>query len=442
MARGGLYDQLGGGFHRYCVDERWRVPHFEKMLYDNALLARLYLEAHQATGSEFYQKVVKETLTYVRRDMTHPNGGFFSSEDADSEGEEGRFYVWSHEETDRILGKENAAVFNDFFAVTEAGNWEGKNILYQRRDIAGLSRERHKSPEEIQEQLDACRVQLYEARQARERPFRDEKVIASWNGLMLTAFAEAAFVFEDETFRESAQENADFLLSSMVSDGRICRCWKDGKATLKGYLDDYAHVVEGLVSLYELDGDIRWLDSAIDLMSAQLELYFDSQDNHFYFTSSEHETLLVRHKEFFDNAIPCGNSTTARNLLKLAVLTGETKYQRIAEDMLSGLTSAMTRFPQAFGGWLQAADFYLGPVKEMALIGPREGREKFLQVIRSRFLPNKVIVQGEGDDGELSERLPLLSHRTALEGKATAYLCQDYVCREPVTEVEKLKELL
>lgn len=442
MARGGIYDHLGGGFHRYSVDDRWLVPHFEKMLYDNALLARTYLEAFQVTGDDFYSQVARETLNYVKRDMTDPGGGFYSAEDADSEGVEGRFYIWRPEETEAILGPEDAHLFNEYYDVTHSGNWEGKNILNHRRSLAGLAKELNLSTAALSERLAACRARLFQAREHRERPLLDDKILASWNGLMLSAFAEGAAVLASNSFLRTARKNAQFITSEMVIHRRIHRSWKEGKARLLGYLDDYAHVVEGLIALYEVEGEVKWLDHAVELMDTQLELFYDSDQAEFLFTSDEHESLPVRHKEFFDNAIPSGNSVSSLNLLKLSRLTGNDRYREIATRLLEKLSGGMGQYPLGFGNWLRAADFSVGPVKEIVLLGPPEGRKQFLDRVRSIFLPRKVIVQSEQVIPELEGKIPLLAQRHPLEGKATAYLCEDSTCKEPTADASLFSKLL
>jgi uncharacterized protein YyaL (SSP411 family) len=442
MARGGIYDHLGGGFHRYSVDDRWLVPHFEKMLYDNALLARLYLEAFQVTGKNLYSRIARETLTYVQRDMTDSQGGFYSAEDADSEGEEGRYYVWSLEETEEVLGKKDAKLFNDYYDVTSSGNWEGKSILNHRRELSGFAKEVGLSAEELTELLESCRTKLFEARKKRERPLLDDKVLASWNGLMLSAFAEAGFVLDSDGFLETAKKNAAFITSEMVVDGQIRRSWKNGQSKLQGYLDDYAHVIEGLVTLFEVEGNTEWLDHAVSLMETQLDLFYDSEQADFYFTSEMHERLPVRHKEFFDNAIPSGNSVSSLNLLRLSELTGNDHYRSIATNLLEKLAAGMGQYPLGFSNWIRAADFLMGPVKEIVLIGPQEGRGPFLDSIRTTFLPRKVIVQSHEEYPELSEKIPLLENRSSSGEKVTAYLCENRVCQEPTSDVEEFDRQL
>ncbi len=357
MARGGIYDQLGGGFHRYAVDERWLVPHFEKMLYDNALLSRLYLEAYQVTGDSYYREIVEETLGYVEREMIDPGGGFYSSQDADSEGEEGKFYVWTPAQVETVLGREDVQIFNDYFDVTGSGNFEGKNILHHRMDLGGLSKSLGRSVEEVSRLLLEARRKLLKVRGERVKPRLDDKVLTAWNGMMLTTFAEAAFVLNDRNFLEIALRNAEFLASEMMREGRMLRCWRNGKAHLNGYLEDYALVIEGWLATYQLTGQIRWLEQDARLMERQVELFQDDERGDFYFTSSDHETLLVRQKEHLDNATPSGNSVTCLNLLRLAVLLGKTEYGERAQRMLGQISGGLSQAPSAFGYWLQALDF-------------------------------------------------------------------------------------
>jgi uncharacterized protein len=433
MARGGIYDQLGGGFHRYAVDARWMVPHFEKMLYDNALLARAYLEGYQMTGREEYRSVVQETLGYVLRDLGHPSGGFFAAEDADSEGEEGKFYVWTAEEISTALDRETTELFGDFFGVTTPGNWEGRNILHRRRDVETMARERNISQEDLLRVLDGARSRLLEVRGRRTRPGLDDKVLASWNGLMLSAFAEASFVFARDDYLRIARRSAEFLVAEMIREGRLRRSWKDGEARLQGYLEDYAHVVEGFLALFRVSGERVWLDRAVELTEVLIQYFWDEASGDFFFTPSDHEPLLIRPKEHFDNATPSGNSTSAHNLLKLARLTGTDRYREMAERMLRRMSAALSRFPHGFGNWLRAVDDYLGPVKEVAVVGSPEARQPFLDVLRSVYLPRMLMVVGEGNEAD-TDPIPLLRGRSAPRGSAVAYVCESYVCSEPAAE--------
>ena len=442
MAHGGIYDQLGGGFHRYSVDERWLVPHFEKMLYDNALLSRVYLEAYQVTGDPYYREIVEETLEWVGREMQDEAGGFYSAQDADSEGEEGKFYVWTPEEVEALLGKEEAQVLGDYFDVSSDGNFEGKNILHHRRELKSFSESLGISPEDLKQQLDSGRQKLFGQRETRIRPGLDDKVLAAWNGMMLTAFADAAFVLKDQNLLQTAVHNAEFLASEMLVEDRLLRSWKDGKAHLNAYLEDYAQVIEGWLAIYQSTGDAAWLEKAGQLMEQQLELFWDSEQNIFYFTSRDHEELLVRHREFMDNATPSGNSVSCLNLLKLAVLLGKPDYRDRAGRMLQQVARILPQYPSAFGYWLQAADFFFGPVVEIAAVGRPAQRNDLLQAVRDRFLPNKVVTMAEEVDLELGRKIPLLQGKTAGDSQATLYICENYSCREPATTSEAVKKLL
>ncbi len=442
MARGGIYDQLGGGFHRYSVDERWLVPHFEKMLYDNALLVSLYVEAYQVTGRSLYRQVVEETLGYVKREMRDPAGGFYSSQDADSEGEEGKFYVWTPQEVEHVLGRAEAQVFNEYFDVTAAGNFEGKNILHHRVERDSYAGRLGCSAEELQERLDGSRGRLLQERCKRIAPRRDDKVLAAWNGMMLSAFAQAAFALDRPDFLEVALSCADFLFSQMFVQGRLRRTWKAGQVSSVGFLEDCALVIAGFLDIYQAAGEDVWLDRAQELMQLQLSQFADAEEEDFYFTPGDHEVLLIRSKEYFDNATPSGNSVSCLNLLRLAELLGEDEYRGRARRMLDRMTELLKRYPLGFGYWLCALDFRLGPVQEIAIVGPDDQRRELLRVIRGRFLPNKVVAVAEAVQESLGKKTPLLAGKQAIGGRATAYVCQNYSCREPVTNPQDLESQL
>ena len=385
------------------------------------------------TGREEYRSVVQETLGYVLRDLSHPSGGFFAAEDADSEGEEGKFYVWTSEEISSVLDRETTELFGDFFGVTTPGNWEGRNILHRRRDVETMARERNISREDLLRVLDGARSRLLEVRGRRTRPGLDDKVLASWNGLMLSAFAEASFVFARDDYLRIARRSAEFLVAEMIREGRLRRSWKDGEARLQGYLEDYAHVVEGFLALFRVSGERVWLDRAVELTEVLIQHFWDEASGDFFFTPSDHEPLLIRPKEHFDNATPSGNSTSAHNLLTLARLTGTDRYREMAERMLRRMSAALSRFPHGFGNWLRAVDDYLGPVKEVAVVGSPEARQPFLDVLRSVYLPRMLMVVGEGNEAD-SDPIPLLRGRSAPRGSAVAYVCESYVCSEPAAE--------
>src|SRR5215203_2119592 len=444
MANGGIYDQLGGGFARYSVDEYWLVPHFEKMLYDNALLAYLYLETYQATGDAFYRRIAEETLDYVLRDMTSEEGGFYSAEDADSEGEEGKFYVWTPEELEAVLDPDEASLAARYWDVTERGNFEGKNILHVPRPPEVVAEEFGLSPEELQERIEEIRGRLFAARERRVRPGRDEKILAAWNGLMLRSFALAARVTGREDYREAAVRNATFVVENMKRDGRIHRSYKDGRARFNGYLEDYAMVADGLVAVYEATFETRWLVEADALMGAVSELFWDEGRRAFYDTPADHEELVTRPRDVYDNAAPSGTSVATEVLLRLGLFLDRADYRQRAEDILEELAGGMEKVPGAFGRLLCALDFSTSEPREVAIVGVPEAADTraLLDEVYSTYLPNKVVAGCDTDDEEAGGLIPLLAQRIAREGKATAYVCVQYACQTPTTDTQELARQL
>ena len=444
MANGGIYDQLGGGFARYSVDEYWLVPHFEKMLYDNALLARLYLEAYEATGDGFYRRIAEETLDYVMRDMRSPEGGFYSAEDADSEGVEGKFYVWTPEEIEATLEPEDAKLAERYWDVTERGNFEGKNILNVPRPPEAVADEFGLSTEELWQRILLIRERLFTEREKRVRPGRDEKVLAAWNGLMLRAFALAAGATGREEYLRVAEENAVFLLEKLVVDGRLRRSYKDGQARLNGYLEDYACVADGLVELYEATFETRWLREAASLADAILGLFWEEAEGAFYDTAADHEELVTRPRDVYDNATPSGNSVAVDVLLKLSVLLEREDYRERAGAVLDNLSGGMVQVPGAFGRLLSALDFYLSTPYEVAIIGEREAPDTkmLLETVYSSYLPNKVVAGRSENDEEATQLVPLLANRPMRGGRPTAYVCVNYACQSPTTDPAELARQL
>jgi uncharacterized protein YyaL (SSP411 family) len=442
MAHGGIYDQLGGGFHRYSVDDVWLVPHFEKMLYDNAQLARVYLQAYQAGGKPLYRRVAEETLRYVQREMTSPEGGFYASQDADSEGHEGKFFVWTAAEIEQALGAD-AKIFMLAYGVTPAGNFEGKNILHVARDLSVLAREEGLDQSALEATLASGRATLFAIREGRVHPARDEKVLTAWNGLMLRAFADAAAILQDAAFKKTAEANADFLLKTMGKDGRLLRTYKDGAAKLNGYLEDYAFLADGLLALYEAGGGHRRLEEARDLADSILAHFVDPNGGPFYSTSDDHEQLIQRPRDLTDNAIPAGNSVAAEVLLRLAAHTGEEHYREAALQAIAPLQDAMARVPLAFARILCAADFALDPPRELAIIGEPNASDThtLLSEATRRFDPNLVIAPA-GPTEAAAARDPLLQNRGMRAGKAAAYYCEGYACQAPVTDPAALAALL
>jgi hypothetical protein len=435
MAEGGLYDQLGGGFHRYSTDAQWLVPHFEKMLYDNALLSRLYLHVYQVTGDQFFRRITEETLDYVVREMTDADGAFYSTQDADSEGVEGKFFVWSIEEIGELLGEEDARVVSAYYGATHAGNFEERNILHVPRPAQSVAAELNISVERLHEVVERSKPLLFAAREKRIKPGRDEKAIAAWNGMMLTSFAEASSVLERDDYRRIAERNAGFILDTLRREGTLQHVYKDGQAKHHAYLDDYACVASALLSLYEATGAIRWLRECISLTGQMCEEFWDETDGGFFYTSTRGERLIVRNKDFMDNATPSGNSVAAELLLRLALLTENQEHQRKATTIFRLLRDQTVRHPSAFGYLLGALDLYLSTPREIVIVG-EVGAHDSLALLREvwrRYLPNKVVAQSAENDAEAAGILPLLRERPALGGRATAYVCENYSCLQPVT---------
>src|SRR3954454_4671201 len=423
MAGGGMYDQVGGGFARYSVDNRWLVPHFEKMLYDNGLLARAYLHGWQVTGDDLFRRVCVETLDWALLEMRGPEGGFLSALDADSEGVEGKFYVWSLDALRAVLGPEDADAAIAYFGATAGGNFEGENILTR-----GAS-----EPDRLPE----IRARLYEARSKRVWPGIDDKRIASWNGLMISALADAGAVLERTDYLDAAARCADVVLREMRGpDGRLLRTYKDGTAKLNGYLEDHAYMVEALISLYEATFDPRWFAAAREIADFTIEHFADVERGGFFETADYHERLVARRKDLEDNPIPAGNSSAAYGLLRLALLTGEYGYERRALGIFRLLHKLAPQHPHAFGHLLQEVDFHLPAVKEVALVG--DDVAPLERVVRGRFRPHLVLAGGASGDGGV----PLLEGRSPVDGHAAAYVCERFACKRPVTEPQELETLL
>jgi uncharacterized protein YyaL (SSP411 family) len=420
MASAGMYDQVGGGFARYSVDAGWLVPHFEKMLYDNALLARAYLHGWQVTNEELFRRVCCETLDWALREMRGPEGGFYAALDADSEGEEGRFYVWTLDELREALG-EDAPAGIEYFGATESGNFEGRNILTRGSEEPA--------------NLGEMRARLYEARARRVWPGLDDKRLTSWNALMISALADAGAVLGRPDYLDAARACAEFLLSEVTDEeGRLLRSFKDGQAKLNAYLEDHAYLLEALLTLYEATFEPRWFAEARSLADATIERFADDDNGGFFETSADHEQLVARRKDLEDHPIPAGNSSAAYGLLRLAALTGEHEYEKRAVSVLHLLHSVAPKHPQAFGHLLQAFDFHLSAVKEVALVGEDTGALE--GVVRGAFRPHLVLAGGEADG------VPLLEGREPVDGRPAAYVCEHFACKAPVTEPEELEALL
>lgn len=442
MAQGGMYDHLGGGFHRYSTDERWLVPHFEKMLYDNALLTPAYLEALQSTGKPFFREVVEDTLAYLLREMASPNGPFYSTQDADSEGVEGKYFVWSSAEVEQILGKDDAELFSSVYDVTPEGNWEEQNILHRSRSDEQEAKMLRLSVTELRARLARGKAKLLEARQRRVRPARDEKILTSWNGLMIAAFAQAFGVLERPEYLSAAQRAAAFLLSRMRRpDGRLWRTWCAGaEPRFNAYLEDYAFLIDALVTLYEADFDAAWIEAAAWLADVMIDQFWDDAEAGFFYTAREHEKLITRAKDPHDGSIPSGNAMAVTALLRLAKLTGRRDFHERAEKTLRLFAGVLSRQPHAAAQMLIALDFYLGPVREIAVVGnaPDEVAEA-LQLLRQRFDPRRVLAFKPAVAPESVEKIvPLLAGKKSL-GDVTIYICRDFACQAPLVGLAALR---
>lgn len=455
MARGGMYDVVGGGFSRYSVDNFWRVPHFEKMLYDNALLVRAYLHAWQVTGDPFFRQIVTETLDFIEREMTHPDGGFYSSLDADSEGVEGKFYVWTLDEIRSIL-KDDSEFFEAAYGVTPHGNWEGRTVLQRALDDASLAARFKIDVESVPSKLADSHARLLSARDTRVRPGTDDKVLTSWNGLMLAAIAEGARVLASdeeemtlssknaslhERYYKLATRNADFLLNSLRPKGDLKHSWRDGRTTDEVFLDDYAALILGLLALYQTDFDNKWFASAKELADEMIDL-FEDPNGGFFDTPKDGEALLLRPKDVQDNATPSGNALACEALLKLAEFSGEGRYRDLAEKSLSLVANMAIKYPTAFGRWLSAVDMALGNVKQVAVVyeSGGEAASELIAMIRSKYRPNVIVASSTPPP--LEDAPALLKDRPVKNGKPTVYVCEGFVCKNPITTTSELEKLL
>jgi hypothetical protein len=444
MARGGMYDVVGGGFSRYSTDNFWRVPHFEKMLYDNALLARAYLHAWQITKEPAFKRIVEETLDFVARELTHPDGGFYSSLDADSEGEEGKFYVWTKEEIREQL-LDDSEFFEAAYGITERGNWNGKTVLQRALNEATLAARFDLDPETATAKLADCHAKLLAARAGRIRPGTDNKVLTAWNGLMLATVAEAARIFEGtengKQYYLLATRSGEFLLSALRPKGQLCRSWRDGNVTKAVFLEDYAALILGFLELYQTDFNNRWFASALELADEMIERFSDPESG-FFDTPADGEKLVIRPKDLQDNATPSGNALACEVLLKLTAFTNKGSYRELAEASLKVIAEATLRYPTAFARWLSAADFALGNVKQVAVLGEaqEESFQKLIQVVRSEYRPNLVVAASPYPPKK--EAPPLLAERPLINGKPSAYVCEGFVCKRPVSTTTALREEL
>lgn len=463
MAAGGLHDQLGGGFHRYSVDRFWHIPHFEKMLYDQAQLASSYLDAYQVTRQEKYASVVRDTLDYVLRDLTDKGGGFYSAEDADSllahgkpEHAEGAFYVWTQAEIASVLGAERAAVFSKVYGVEEKGNapqgsdpqgeFVGKNTLIQRMKVAAVAKELGKAEAEVESLLAGCRAELLAARSKRPRPHLDDKIITAWNGMMISALARGGQVLDDEKYTAAAGRAATFIRQQLWKGGRLLRSYRGKAGAVSGFADDYAFLIQGLLDLYEADFDPQWLAWAEELQGTMDQQFWDAKHGGYFSVQAGSADILLRLKEDYDGAEPSPNSVAALNLQRLAQITGSADLRAKAEKTLGAFAERMTQGPTSMPQMLCAVDASLAKPRQVVIAGPRGSAETktLLAEVQRRYLPNKLVLLADGAEGQawLGKRLEFLATMKMINGKPAAYVCEDFACQLPTTEVEKLRELL
>jgi len=448
MRRGGIFDQIGFGFHRYSVDERWMVPHFEKMLYDQALLAMAYTEAYQVTGNVKYAQVAHEIFTYVQRDMMSPHGGFYSAEDADSEGIEGLFYLFTPHEVKKHLGEERGNLFCRFYGITEKGNFEeGRSIAHMPVSPQIFAKKEGVDLTRLETVLKDARNMLFAIRKKRVHSLKDDKILISWNGLMIAAFAKGYQVFGNQAYAYAARRAADFILKNLRTfDGRLLRRYRQGDAGYPGYLDDYAFFVWGLIELYEATFEVSYLEEAIALNKAMIDIFWDKQGGGLYFTGQGNESLITRSKEVYDGALPSGNSVAALNFLRLGRMTGNIDLEQRADQLLRAFSGQVTDQPMAYTQLLIALDFMVGPSQEIVIAGDPDIKttQAMVSAFQRKFMPNKVLLlKPQGAEGKrLVALCPFVEKMRPVDHQPTAYMCEQYVCKRPIKGVGQLESVL
>jgi len=454
MYKGGIHDHLGSGFHRYSTDKMWIVPHFEKMLYDQALLAVTYTEAYQVTGKERYKETAEGILDYVLRDLTSPEGGFYCGEDADVDGEEGIYYLWTLEEIMSILGPEESELIAKVFNLRKEGNFEeeirgkktGTNILYMTKSPETLSQELNIPTIEIENRIKASKEKLLQARIKRKRPSKDDKILTDWNGLMIAAFAKGFQTFGEEKYLKAAEKAADFILNGLYNpEQRLLHRYRDGMAGISGNADDYAFLIHGLLELYEAGFNLDYLKAALSLNKELLEHFWDPVHGGLFFTANDSESLIFRKKEFADSAIPSGNSIEMLNLLRLSRITANPELENVADGLGRAFSKLIRKIPSGYTQFLSALDFGLGPSYEVVIAGDKDSTDtkQMLEELWTYFIPNKVLVlKPIKDSSEITELAPYTKMQASIEGKATAYVCENYECQLPTTEINEMLKLL
>jgi uncharacterized protein YyaL (SSP411 family) len=454
MRLGGIYDQIGFGFHRYSTDAAWRLPHFEKMLYDQAMQVMAYLEAYQATGKDEYAETAREVLSYVLRDMHSPEGGFYSAEDADSEGEEGLFYTWLPDEFYEILGDEGGELFNSIFNFEPGGNFideatrelTGRNLLYLSQPLERIAEDLGIEEDELNLLWERSRQLLFQVREGRVHPLKDDKVLTDWNGLMIAALAKAGGVLEESSYIQAAKDAADFILDELRDDsGSLLKRFRDGEAALPAHLDDYAFLVWGLIEIYQADFDPEYLRYALEINQQMIDKFWDDQRGGFYFSVGGRSDLIHRAKELYDGALPSGNSIAALNLIRLARLILKPDFEDMVQRIGDSFAAQIEQVPLGYTQYLSALLFAVGPSYEVVIAGDpeQESTQIMLKKLRQGYHPHQVVLlRPDAIDDWLLKTIPALDGQVQLNGKATAYVCQDYQCSAPTTDPEKMIELL
>src|SRR3989338_6929352 len=448
-------DHIGFGFHRYATDREWLIPHFEKMLYDQAMIAMAYIEAYQATKKEEFGNTAREIFTYVLRDMTAPDGGFYSAEDADSEGEEGKFYLWTEEEIKQSLSREEAEFAIQIFNVEKDGNFSeevtghkiGKNILHFSKSHKEIALALNREEQDVRRSLEEIRKKLFEVREKRIHPYKDDKILTDWNGLMIAALSKGAQVFDELIYTEAAKKAVDFIFENMMrNDGRLLHRYREGEAAVLANVNDYAFLICGLIELYESTFEVRYLKNAIDLSNDLIKHFWDEREGGFYFTADDSEELLIRWKDVYDGALPAGNSVAMLNFIRLARMTGNPKFQETALQIVKTFSRRVLQSLISYTQFMSGVDFLIGPSYEIVIVGDSKADDTtvMLKVLREQFIPNKVVLFRPADVKlpEITTLTAFTSNLIGIEGKATAYVCQDYACKLPTIDREDMLKLL
>jgi hypothetical protein len=452
MRLGGIYDHIGFGFHRYSTDSEWLVPHFEKMLYDQAQLVQVYIEVYQITQNDFYKNTAEEILSYVLRDMTSPDGAFYSAEDADSEGEEGKFYLWDSDELKQILDEDEIRFVTNVFNIEPGGNWidhvngimNGTNILHLKNSVDESADELNLTPVVVLQKIEIIRKKLFVYREKRIHPYKDDKILTDWNSLMISAFAKAYQVFDEEKYLKAAEKAVNFILNNLTTnDGKLLHRYREGEAVIPANIDDYAFLISSLLDLYEASFNIEFLKSAIRLNKDFIKHFWDKENGGFFFTSNESEEILIRQKEIYDGAIPSGNSVAILNLLRIGRITSNSEFESMASEIGKIFAHNINSTPIAFTQTLTALDFAFGPSYEIVIAGDKADNEnELIKTIRNNYFPNKTIMFNPSQGKDLTNIAPFASNYKKIEDKTAVYICQDYSCKQPVSDISSLKKML